>query len=775
MKRSVGLASFQERSVYKSVSWGTSRCRGALGVLTVSQVLSASLAFGQGVPAAEILAETAATASPSALASAAIEARPVIDGDVLGDPAWADVPAATGFTQTQPDEGQPATERTEVRVLFDDDTIYFGIVCYDRDPDGIITSVSRRDSSLSNSDSIQLVLDTFRDRQSGFVFGTSPAGQEFDGQIANEGQGGRGGFSVNYNWDGAWVVRTQVSDVGWSAEFAIPFRTINYPNREEQTWGMNIQRNIRRRNEESYWAPLPRQFSLLRLSLAGQLSGLRVPAAAARNLKLIPYTVGEVRHSDTDVRDDTLGLGDFGADVKYSVTSGLTLDLTYNTDFAQVEVDQQQINLDRFSLFFPEKRPFFLENAGAFTISNGRQASARRSQTELFFSRRIGIGPSGREIPILGGARMSGKLSDSVSVGLLNMQTESVAAVAPGNNFTVARLRRDLPNRSNVGMLFVNRQATGDMAAAHDHNRTYALDGRWGFGQNGQVSGFVSSTQTPGLDGDDHAYNVVGEYDSEAWRLSLGYLEIADNFNPEVGFVGRRGFRNLDVGVSYAFRPKNFWKLQQMRPHASFTRYWNFEGQMETSFLHLDYDWEFNDSSLAKTTWNITGEGVSAPFEIADGVIVPVGVYEHNEAEFSYNSNRGAPVNFSVRTTIGGFFGGDRVTWGPGINFRRGDTFNGSIRWSRNDISLPGGSFVTNLTSTNVTYNFSPRLFVQGLVQYNDTANLWSANLRLGLLQQANTGLFIVYNDTRGLHNTIPSGAGRSLILKYSQLFDLID
>ena len=196
---------------------------------------------------------------------------------------------------------------------------------------------------------------------------------------------------------------------------------------------------------------------------------------------------------------------------------------------------------------------------------------------------------------------------------------------------------------------------------------------------------------------------------------------------------------------------------------------------METSFLHLDYDWEFNDSSLAKTTWNITGEGVSAPFEIADGVIVPVGVYEHNDAEFSYNSNRGAPVNFSVRTTIGGFFGGDRVTWGPGINFRRGDTFNGSIRWSRNDISLPGGSFVTNLTSTNVTYNFSPRLFVQGLVQYNDTANLWSANLRLGLLQQANTGLFIVYNDTRGLHNTIPSGAGRSLILKYSQLFDLID
>ena len=441
-----------------------------------------------------------------------------------------------------------------------------------------------------------------------------------------------------------------------------------------------------------------------------------------------------------------------------------------------MEVDQQQINLDRFSLFFPEKRPFFLENAGAFTVSNGRQAaSERRARTELFFSRRIGIGPGGHEISILGGARVSGKVSDSVSVGLVNMQTEAVGGVASANNFSVVRVRRDLSNRSNIGMLFVNRQATGDLAGTGDHNRTYAVDGRWGIGRYGQVSGFVSRTQTPGLDGEDHAFNVVADYDSAAWRLTFGYLEIADNFNPEVGFLGRRGFRNLDVGVSYSFRPRKFWKLQQMRPHGSFSRYWNFERQMETSFLHLDYDWEFNDSSTAKTTANITGEGVTVPFEIADGVIVPAGLYEHREVAFSYNSNRSAPVNFNIRSTIGGFFGGDRVTWGPGINFRRGDTLNASVRWSRNDITLPGGSFITNLTNTSVTYNFSPRLFVQALVQHNDSADLWSANLRLGLLQQANTGLFIVYNDTRGLHDTMPSGAGRSLILKYSQLFDLID
>ena len=759
----------------ESVPWDTSCRRCALGSLAVFLVLSALPALGQGVPATEVETEATAAVFPSAVAVAVIGTGPVLDGDVLGDPAWIDVPVATGFIQTQPDEGQPATERTELRVLFDDDTIYFGFVCYDRDPDGIITSEGRRDASLNNSDSIQIILDTFRDRQSAFLFGTSPAGQEYDGQVMNEGQGGGFGFNVNYNWDGAWVVRTQVSDVGWSAEFGIPFRTISYPNRVEQTWGMNIQRNIKRRNEESYWAPLTRQFNLLRLSQAGELSGLRVPATAARDLKVIPYVVGTATHSNAEAHGDTIGLGDFGTDVKYGITSGLTLDLTYNTDFAQVEVDQQQINLDRFSLFFQEKRAFFLENAGAFTVTNGRQAGQSRARTELFFSRRIGIGRGGREIPILGGARVSGKVSDTVSVGLLNMQTETVGGVAPANNFSVARVRRDLPNRSNIGMLVVNRQATGDLAGTDDHNRTYALDGRWGIGQYGQVSGFVSRTQTPGLNGDDHAYNVVGSYNSEAWRLELGYLEIADNFNPEVGFLTRRGFRNLDVGVSYSFRPKNFWKLQQMRPHGSLGRYWNFERQMETSFLHFDYDWEFNDSSMAKTTMNMTGEGVTTPFEIADGVTVPVGVYEHREAAFSYNSNRGAPVNFSVRTTIGGFFGGDRVAWGPGINFRRGDSLRASIRWSRNDITLPGGSFITNLTSTSVTYNFSPRLFAQALVQHNDSADLWSANLRFGLLHQANTGLFIVYNDTRGLHDTMPPGAGRSLILKYSRQFDLIN
>ena len=730
----------------------TTDCGGRLFGVGLAVVLVVQVASAQNQAGAE-----AAAASPPIAVAVVSEGAPLLDGVVLEDPAWALAPAATGFRQTQPDEGQPASERTEVRVIFTESTLYVGVVCYDSDARSVIVSDSRRDSSLDDGDSIQIILDTFQDEQSGFVFGTSPAGQEYDGQVADAGEGRVGrstttssgsGAGFNRNWDGVWEVRTTVSDIGWSAEFAIPFRTLSCPAREVQTWGMNVQRNIRRRNEITYWAPLPRQYNILRLSLAGELSGIRVPAEASRSLKLLPYVIGELAHSDE--RETTTPLGDAGIDLKYALTPALTLDLTYNTDFAQVEVDRQQINLDRFSLFFPEKRPFFLENAGIFSVSYVRQvAGGNPAQTELFFSRRIGIGPDGQVIPSLAGARMSGKVSDSVSVGLLNMQTEAAPGVAPANNFTVARVFRDLPNNSKIGALFVNRVGTGEQAGAGDHNQTYAVDGRWGIGQNGQIAGFAARTETPGLEGRDHAYNAAWDYNSERWRFTLGYVEVGDHFNPEVGFLRRKGFRNVDSGFSYIYRPESFLKLQQIRPHATYNAFWNFDGLQESSFLHLDNDLEFNDSSLVKTAWNVTGEGVTTPFEIAPGVTVPVGTYDHNEAQLSYDSNGGAPISVGMRLTAGGFFGGHRASWGPSLNMRSGDTFNASLQWSRNDVDLPGGSFVTNLTSVQVAVNFSPRQFFQALIQYNHSADLWSANLRLGLLGQANTGLFIVYNDTR--------------------------
>ena len=750
---------------------------------------AAVLAQSQSRPTPVTDVELVAQAPGKVATGILVEQPPTLDGDVLGDPAWAAVEPVSGFRQSAPDEGEPATERTEVRIVFTGDTIYFGIVCYDRDPAGIIVSDSRRDSSMNDADSFQMVLDTFSDRQNGFVFGTTPAGQEYDGQVTDEGGsrslfggGGGGGFSrgsgggFNLNWDGAWQVRTATSDVGWSAEFAIPFRTIRYPAREDQSWGVNFQRNIRRRNETAYWAPLPRQYNLYRLSMAGQLAGVSAPIGFTGNLQVTPYVVGEVITRDATPDRDPLEVGDFGADLKYSVTSGLTFDATYNTDFAQVEVDNQQINLDRFNLFFPEKRPFFLENAGVFSVNNQGPASGMNlGQTEMFFSRRIGISDTGAQVPILGGGRLSGKVSDTVTVGVLNMQTETVDGVGQANNFTVARMRRDLPNRSSVGGLFVNRQGTGSLAPANDYNRTYAVDGRWGIGQGGLVQGFVGRTQTPGRTGRDHALSLSSSYDSEAWRLIGGYQENGEDFNPEVGFLRRTGgFRKLDFGINNTTRPDGLLTFQELSPHMSFTRFWNLDRVMESSFLHLHFQGEFEDSSSAGVAYDIRSEAVFEEFSVS-GIPIAPGRYDFNEVQYSYNYDRSAPISFGMRATVAGFFGGDIMTLRPSINARSGETFNMSLSYSRNDIDLPNGSVITNLTSVRAAYNFSPRLFAQTLLQHNDSADLWSVNFRVGWLQDANTGLFFVYNETEGIGDIVPSFAGRSVILKYSYLFDVLD
>ena len=392
-----------------------------------------------------------------------VDNGPLVDGDVLNDPVYTDARSATGFVQSRPFEGEPASERTEVRIVYTGDTLYFGVVCYTEDPSSIIVANSRRDTDMTETDSFRIILDTYRDGQNGFVFGTNPIGVEYDGQVTNEGQGsgrfsGRqqrgsgGGF--NLNWDGAWQVVTRATDVGWTAEIAIPFRTLRYPRTEVQTWGVNFQRNIRISNEQTYWSPLPRQYDLNRLSLAGELRSLRVPPQ--RNLQVTPYALGEALHRAESGRN--LSTGDVGADLKYSVTPSMTLDLTYNTDFAQVEVDDEQVNLDRFTLFFPEKRAVLSRERRAVFCG---PAGGRRP---LSSAAGIGLGDDGEQIPIIGGGRLSGKIGTNTNIGFLNMQTQSIDATGtPMQNFTVGRVRQDLANRSNVGAVFVNRQASGGL------------------------------------------------------------------------------------------------------------------------------------------------------------------------------------------------------------------------------------------------------------------------------------------------------------------------
>ncbi len=537
-----------------------------------------------------------------------------------------------------------------------------------------------------------------------------------------------------------------------------------------QEWGINFQRNIRRRNETAYWAPLPRQYDLNRVSLAGTLSGLAIPAQ--RNLQLTPYLLGTSKQDGNFSEGSSKENGEFGIDVKYSLTPSLTLDGTYNTDFAQVEVDTQQINLDRFNLFFPEKRPFFLENAGLFSVGIGGEA-------EVFFSRAIGIGPDGLAIPIVGGGRLSGRVSQRTSVGIINMQTaEQDGRGIPANNFSVARVQHELPNRSAVGAIFVNRKATGDLAGDSDYNSSYAFDGRVGFGQNGLVNGFVARSQTPGLSGDQYAFNIGASHNTEKWRLGAGYAEVADDFNPEVGFLAREnGFRKAEFSVNRNIRlqPGTFWKFHELRPHVGYDWYWNFDGLVESARLHVDQHWQLRAGHEFHTGMNVTREGVVTPFEIYPGVIVPIGNYESTEAQLVAFTNQGAPVSARMRLTFGGFFGGSRVVTAPQVLIRVSDVFNTEVIWTRNDVDLSGGAFVTNLMSSRVSYSFTPRIYVQALLQYNDRANLWSSNVRFGWLNQANTGLFVVYNDTQGLADSTLMRPDRSLTIKFSRLVDLLN
>jgi len=699
-----------------------------------------------------------------------MDASPVLDGRVAGDSAWEGLSPASGFWQVQPDDGARATQRTEVYVGYSDDALYIGVIAFDDDPDGILVTDSRRDSDLDDTDSFQVLIDGMRDGQNGFVFGTNPAGIEYDGQVTREGEGGilgSGGGGFNLNWDGTWDVATNVSDIGWSAEMRIPFRTLRYGRGEAQTWGINFQRNIRRNNEIAYWAQLSRQRNLYRVSEAGSLTGVSPPSQ--KNLKFSPYVLGSSsRGGDLPGTENN---SEFGFDIKYSITPSLTLDATYNTDFAQVEADEQQVNLDRFSLFFPEKRAFFLENAGQFSVGDSQEV-------EMFFSRRIGISDDGDQLPIEGGVRLSGKIGNSTNVGFLHMGSEAVAGIAPGNKFTVARVNQELPSRSAIGFMFVNRDGDGSylLPPDADENQTYAIDGRWGIGDNLLLQAWAAKTSTPGLEGRDDAYSVKALYSSAKWAYRLGYGQVGEDFNPEVGFLLRSNFRRANAFLMRRIRPKDMWGLLELRPHAAYTGYWDFDGFQESGLLHTDIHWEFRSGYEVHTGVNLTHEGVKEAFDIIDGVTIQPGTYEHAEVNIVFHTNQAAPLSFALRSTVGGRFGGDRISLAPTLKYRIGETFSSELSYNYNefDLPVPGGQFEANLARLRLSYSFTPKILLQALVQYNELDDVLGTNLRFSWLRSANTGFFLVYNevDERGMGSR---PTGREFIVKYSHIFDVFN
>lgn len=703
---------------------------------------------------------------PAAPASK-LETNPTIDGDVLNDDAWKSVTPIDQLWQIKPNSGQLASEKTEIRIGYTATTFYLGVVCFDSAPNQLVVSDARRDAPLDNTDSFLFILDTFHDGQNGFMFGTNSMGVEYDGQVDNEGQGNfssnrmQGGVvgGFNINWDASWTVKSIVGDYGWSAEFEIPLRTLRFASGTDQTWGINFQRNIRKTNEIAFWAPLPIQFDLKRLSLEGTLTGLTLQSPG--NLKVIPYVLGRAARDFSATPSETELSPDFGVDVKYSITPSVTLDLTYSTDFAQVEVDQQQINLDRFNLFFPEKRAFFLENAGQFAVGS-------TSEVDLFFSRRIGIGPSGEIVPIIGGARLSGKVKNT-NLGFLNLVTDDVNELSiEKNNFTVARINQQLAQRSSIGGIFISRIG---LESDGDYNRTYAVDGKWGIGKKATISGYYAKTETPGLTSSDQAFKILNSYEWNGVRASLGYSQVGDNFNPEVGFLLRKGYHKPEANIFKQVRMNGKYGLLELRPHITYRSFWNFSGFQETSFLHVDNHWAWINGLEIHTGVNFTTEGVVNDFDISSGVTVPAGTYDHAEAQIVIITNPSKPLYLSTRSILGGSFGGTRYLNAATLGLRVGDRFNWENSIAVNDVNLSGGDFVATIFGTRISYSFTPRMNLQSFIQYNSSADLWSFNVRYSLLEQSNTGLFIVYNDVyRG-----GSADNRSFTIKYTRMFDLLN
>ncbi|SFR47121.1 hypothetical protein SAMN04490243_1886 [Robiginitalea myxolifaciens] len=700
----------------------------------------------------------------------AIEESPVVDGDVLNDPAWKSIPAIEDLVQLRPNLGQPVSERTAIRIAYTQRTLYVGVVCYDSEPDKIVVSDSRRDADLNDEDSFLFIVDTYNDQQNGFLFGTNGQGMEYDAQIDNEGKGSfsanrqQGGVigGTNLNWDATWSVRSEIGDYGWSAEFAIPLSSLRFAPGEDKTWGLNFRRNISKNTETAFWTRLPLGFDMKRLSLAGKLTGLNLRNPG--NLKLIPYVLGQVVNdrsvdpADNDTRFEA------GLDVKYSITPSLTLDLTYNTDFAQVEVDDQQINLDRFNLFFPEKRAFFLENAGQFTVGTP-------GEVDLFFSRRIGLAGSGNIVPIIGGARMSGKIGQT-NVGLLSIFTDEIDDQGiVENNYSVARVNHNFEgSRSALGGMFVSRAGLGGLD--DDYNRVFALDGKWGIGNKAEVTGFIAKSTTPGIESDDIAFKIRGNYDWNGWNLAAGYTQVGEGFNPEVGFLQRDAFRKPELLIFKAKRFENAGNFLEIRPHTSYRGYWNFDGDLITSFWHIDNHWGWRSGFEIHTGINFTAENVLAPFDIA-GLEVPVGYYNNEELQLVLITNPNNAFSLSSRTFIGGYFDGNRISNSGTANLRLGDRFNSSLTFSHNYLDLGAGIETAVVGGLRFAYSFTPRIFLQTLVQRNNVSNITSVNARFGWLQNANTGLFVVWNLVQdddmidGLDNQV-------FTIKYTHRFDLI-
>ena len=684
-----------------------------------------------------------------------------IDG-ALDEGVYRDILPAGGFLQTEPSAGTLATQQTDVWVLFDDDNLYISARCWDSAPESewVANEMRRDNTGIFQGDSLGILLDTFYDRRNGIIFNTNPISARMDAQMFDE-------RTYNGDWNPIWETRSGRFEGGWTVEMAIPFKSMRYRPGRAQVWGLNVRRTVRHLNEASYLAPLPAeqgQQGMFMSSLAAAVVGLEVPEGV-RTLEIKPYAIADLSSDRArDISNDPSG--DLGLDVKYGVTESLVADLTVNTDFAQVEADAQQVNLTRFSLFFPEKREFFLENRGLFAVAGGGLTPV------LFHSRQIGVN-QGQEVPIDVGGRLTGRVG-KFSLGVLNIQTDDAPeARAVATNFSVVRVKRDVLRRSSIGLLFTGRSVS---LTGMGSTETYALDGGFAFFDNLNIDTYWAKTSTPGLREDDLSYRGQLDYNGDRYGVQFERLVVGDNFNPEVGFLRRDDFEGTFGSFRFSPRPQGIALVRKFTWAGSVDYITNRAGMLETRENQGWFGIEFENSDQFNATYTRSYEFLERPFRIAPGVTIPVGGYGFQDVQTSYTFGQQRRLSGRVSVQHGGFFSGDKTT--VGINQGRVELtpqFSLEPSYSYNRVDLPEGLFTTHLVRTRTTYTMTPLMFVSALVQYNSSSNSLSTNVRLRWEYTPGSELFIVYNEDRDTASLMPDRfselRNRAVVIKVNRLF----
>lgn len=700
-----------------------------------------------------------AAARPAARAARTSE--PIVLDGQLDEPAWKAAEPLTNFVQSRPRQGYPATEPTVVRVLYDDERIYFGVVAFDSHPSRLTTTSLDRDFPAGDNDVVSIAIDPYLSRKDGYVFSINPAGAVADIQSFDDLR------NFNQAWDGIVEVRTAVSDSAWTFEMAIPWKTLRTRGSPgEQSWGLNVLRRVRRTNEISFWAPLDRREVPAKFSRAGTLTGL-AGLPTPRNLTMKPYVAAARLASDEPSSADRQSLNG-GMDLKYGITPTLTLDATYRTDFSHVEVDQEQVNLDRFPLFFPERRDFFIENSGTFMFGDvtvqALRTGASLSDFTLFHSRRIGLTPSGQRVPIHGGIRLSGR-AGGFAVGMLNMQTEETLD-RPAENFGVVRLRRDVLSNSDIGFLFANRQTVGGEDSSY--NRSVGFDGTFRFFENLTVNSYLATVAAPGLDGDRTAGRILVGWRDRLWDTSVIVRRLGDDFQPGLGFVRRRGIYQYYATVGAHPRVPSLPFVQEVNPYLEINHVTDLASEVQTRQANGGFGVSFRDGANLSIRAGQQFERVLTPFQVTSGEEISAGEYEFSSASVGYSSNQGRPLAADFSLTHGGYFSGSRTSVSLGTVWRAGPRLSMRMWGSRNAISLPSGDFTADIASAAANYAFSAALLGTVQAQYNGATDQLITYSRLRVIHAPLSDLFLVLTHRRDLDTS--SVLERSLTVKVTRL-----